>query len=456
MSGVFRRCGCRDANGKTYGVLPVKGATPAQQARACPTMSTDPKHGSFSWRLSRGFDPVTGKRVQVNGGTFTTLKAAQVALNKAKVKKDEGTLHKPVALTLASYAGEWLPKRQTMGKRPLAPTTALNYKRYIEQDIAPSRLGRMKLSDIRRSDVQAFRDGLVKSGRGATTVNRLLAVVMSILTTAVRDELVPVNVARGVEGPTVTRTEKVMWTDDQLAAFLAVAAGHRLGAAFEFCFFTALRRGELAGLRWSDIDRDRGVAMIRNNRVKLDAKTIEKSTKNKSSTAEVPLSQEALAALDVWKLRQDIERDEWGDAYEANGYVFTMEDGRPVDPSYLTRLFDKLRAETEQALRKRQREALQGQGLTDEAVDNAMQKNPVALPYLTLHGLRHLALTIIYEETGDIMATSKAARHSSTGVTSSVYVHMSVGKQGATFSSIGKRLGRSGAHTLHTHAPQGA
>ena len=68
MSAVFRRCGCRNDQGKTYGTLPVKNPTQQQQERACPTMLTDPKHGSFSWRLPRGFDQVTGKRVVVNGG----------------------------------------------------------------------------------------------------------------------------------------------------------------------------------------------------------------------------------------------------------------------------------------------------------------------------------------------------------------------------------------------------
>lgn len=154
----------------------------------------------YSWRVSAGFDPVTGKRVVVNGKTYPTLKAAQTALNQAKVLRDENKLQGPTQETLASYAAEWLPRRQSTGKRPLAQTTALNYQRYIDQDIASARLGKMKLSDIKRSDVQGFLDGLTKAGRGATTVNRILATVRAILTGAVRDEKVSVNVARGVEG----------------------------------------------------------------------------------------------------------------------------------------------------------------------------------------------------------------------------------------------------------------
>ena len=434
MTAIFRRCGCRDDHGKTYGVLPVKNATAAQQARACPLMSTDTKHGTFSWRLSRGFDPATGKRIQINGGSFPTLKAAQVALNRARVQKDQGMLAKPAQVTLASYAAEWLPRRQTMGKHPLAPTTALNYKRYIDQDIAPARVGKVRLTEVGRADVQSCRDGLVKAGRGAVTVNRVLAVVMSILTSAVKDELVPVNVARGVEGPTVEKAAVTIWGHDELAAFLTVASEHRLGPAFELALHTALRRGELCGLRWQDIDLDRGVAKISNNRVKLDAKTIAKTTKTASSTAELELSPAAVAALEVWRLRQGFERDEWeklGVPWVDSGYVLTMENGRPVDPAYLTRLFERLRTKTEEKL-------------------------GVKLPRLTLHGLRHQAASMMWDASGDLFAVSKALRHSSPTVTAAVYTHMRAGKQRAVFGTIADALEDAGAHTLHAQALPGA
>jgi integrase len=452
MTAIFRRCGCRDDTGKTYGVLPVKGATPAQQARACPTMSTDPKHGSYSWRLSRGFDPATGKRVQVNGGSFTTLKAAQVALNKAKVKKDEGTLAKPTSQTLANYAAEWLPRRQTMGKKPLAATTAAGYKRYIEQDIAPSYMGKKKLSDLKRSDVQAFLDALVKAGRGATTVNRILATVQAILTSAVRDELVQVNVARGVEGPTITKAAVDIWSPDQLAAFLAVASEHRLGALFEVTLHCALRRGEVCGLRWQDIDFDRGVARIANNRVIVGGTTITETTpKTDASAAEVELAAPAVTALEGWKLRQALEAGEWGEHWKGTGHVFTYEDGRALDPSYVTRLFERLRVDTEKLLREQQA-AVAATAMAAHEVEAYMAKHAVTLPKLTLHGLRHVAATYMWASGADILAVSKALRHSSPTVTSTVYTHLTGGKQKATFGGIAAQLETATAHTLHTHA----
>lgn len=295
---IYRRCGCRDAAGKTYPTLPAKGASAEQRAKACPQMK-DSKHGTWGWQLFAGFDPVTGKKIRINK-SFATLKEAQAALNAAKVAKDQHKLQKPTTHTLATYAEEWLPRRQTTGKRPLAPTTAAGYRRYIEADISKSALGKKKLSEIRRSDVVAFLDTLTKAGRGPVTVNRILATVQAILTAAVKDEIIVSNVARGIEGPTVDKTEKPIWEPHELAAFLAIASEHRLSAAFELALHASLRRGELCGLRWQDVDLERGVATIRNNRVLVGGtKIMETTPKTDSSAAEVELSESAVTALEA-------------------------------------------------------------------------------------------------------------------------------------------------------------
>ena len=454
MTVIFRRCGCRD-HGKTYGTLPIKNATDQQKERACPVMLTNPKHGSFSWRLSRGFDPVSGKRVQVNGGSYGTLKEAQTALNAARVQKDQGTLAKPTQETIATYGPVWLERRRTTGQRPLAATTVRNYKRYIEDDIIPSRLGTMKLSDIRRSHIQAFVDGLAKDGRGATTVTRIIATLQSILTGAVKDELIPVNVARGVDGPTIVRVEKAIWSPSELAAFIETASEHRLGALFELGLHAALRRGEIAGLRWADVDVNRGVMAIRHNRVQAD-KTIETTPKTIGSAAEIELSAAAVAALKGWRVRQDLERADCGEAWRGEGHVFTMEDGRPLDPSYVTKLFGALVRKTEASMRERQRTELVAQGLSEAEVDKVMATAAVTLPRLTLHGLRHVAASYMWDSTGDLFAVSKALRHASPATTAAVYTHMKNGKQRAVFATISEQLQNVTVHTMHTHDALGA
>jgi integrase len=461
MSAIFRRCGCRDSEGRQYGVLPVTNPTPAQKAKACPLMLTDAKHGTFSWRLSNGYDRRTGTRRRINGATYATRKDAEKALNGARVAKDQGKLTGGTP-TLAAYCQEYLRRRTTTGK-PLAVTTAFNYERWIRQYITVSGLGKMRLDKITRKDVRGWVDDMTKAGRGAPTVARVLVVLSSIFSMAVDDEAIALNPASRVKPLAVEKAPLQVWEPGDVIRFLTTASEHRLGPVFEFLLHTALRRGEVCGLRWSDVDLDKATTRISNTRVKLDATTVEKGTKSDASAAEVELSDAALEALRVWRLRQDLERQEWGEAWTESGYVVTMEDGRPVDPDYLTKLFGKLVVRTEKAKRaevgapmaalfREQQPDLSEVEITNE-VNRRLDKAGVSLPHLSLHGLRHTAASYAWDETGDLLAVSKMLRHASTKTTEAVYVHMRQGKQRATFGAISDALKRATGHTMDHTSP---
>ncbi len=97
---------------------------------------------------------------------------------------------------------------------------------------------------------------------------------------------------------------------DQIGQLLDAAAEHRLGAFFELAAFTGLRRAELVGLRWSDVDAARGVLRVR-------------ASKTDAGMRVLDLDDRSLGALMAWRLAQDAERDEWGPAYVDSGHVFT-------------------------------------------------------------------------------------------------------------------------------------
>src|SRR3954452_22170339 len=117
MSEVFRRCGCRTDDGKQYGILGDK-PTDTQKTKACPSMLDDPKHGTWTFRLSAGVDPLTGKRRQINGseygGPWATKRDAQQARNKAAVDIDQGKVQTHTRVTFAEYLPEWLERRKVM------------------------------------------------------------------------------------------------------------------------------------------------------------------------------------------------------------------------------------------------------------------------------------------------------------------------------------------------------
>ena len=181
---IYRRCACRDERGKPYGNLPAEHPSAEQVDRACPRLVSDRKHGKWGYYLSRGFD-ASGKRLQTRVANFDTERAARSAYAKAKTLHDTGLYVEMSRTRYADWLTDWLNGRIVRGE--LKPSTVDNYRRYVDQDIAPSALGRMRITDIRRIDVRRFVDGLVSDGRGTYTVQRILAVVQSSLTAAVHD-----------------------------------------------------------------------------------------------------------------------------------------------------------------------------------------------------------------------------------------------------------------------------
>jgi integrase len=325
-NSVFRRCGCRGQDGKQLGA-------------SCPQLKSDPKHGSWAYHLSHGSDPRTGQRRQHRKAGFKTKRAAESALAKLRASLDSGTHVEPTKITLADYARQWLARRQVTGTG-LKATTLSGYRRYIENDITLSTLGGMRLSDIRRAHINQFTAGLTAAGRGAVTVRRITTLLGTIFASAQRDELINANPVSGADRPMLEGATVKVWEPEHVREFLQRSARHRLGPLFEVAVLTGLRRGELCGLRWADVDLTIRKISVRRSRVSVRGKVLEQATtKTRAGLRTVPLSDAAVGALLSWQLKQAAEAEAAQEAWRTDGHVFTMEDGRPLDPSYVTRLF---------------------------------------------------------------------------------------------------------------------
>jgi integrase len=402
---LYRRCGCRDEYGRQYG-------------KNCPKLKSDPKHGTWGYYLSHGTDPKTGQRRQFRKAGFKTKREAASAAAELKTRLDRGTYTRPTSRTLGEYAVEWLPRRERTDKG-LRATTVAGYKRYITDDIAPSALGEMKLTDIRRYHISQFQDELTKAGRGAVTVRRILTLLGTIFASAVRDELISANPAIGADKPAVSNGLVKVWEPDQVRMFLDRCAQHRLGALFEVAILTGLRRGEITGLRWADVDLTKRKITVRRNRVSVRGRVIEQqTTKTKAGLRTVALSDFAVASLLAWQLRQVQEAEAGQEAWQTEGHVFTMEDGRALDPSYVTRLFQRLRKA--------------GAG---------------ELQAMSFHGLRHCAASLMLASGADIAVVSKLLGHASIAITADVYGHL----VGTIAQKAVDGAANLIAHTVHTH-----
>ena len=343
--------------------------------------------------------------------------AAASAVAELKTKLDRGTYIKPTTQTLAEYAQKWLPRRERSDKG-LRATTVAGYQFYITDDIAPSALGAMKLTDIRRYHVSEFVADQTKAGRGTVTVRRLATLLGTIFASAVKDELIPTNPAQGVSRPRLEREPVNPWEPEEVRTFLQRCAQHRLGALFEVAILTGLRRGEITGLHWEDVDLATRKITARRNRVTANGRVLEqKTTKTKAGLRTATLSDFAVATLLAWQLRQADECEAAQEAWVGDGHVFTMEDGRPLDPAYVTRLFHVLR-----------------KGPGEE------------LPPLTFHGLRHCHASLLIASGADIAVISKLLGHASVAITADVYGHLIATVASDAVNGAANLI----AHTTHT------
>jgi integrase len=417
MSDIYRRCGCRDTDGKAYGPLHLD-ATAAQHARTCPRLLDDDAHGSWSF-YATGTDPDTRERVQVRKSGFANQTAARKARNQIVAKLDRGVYVPPTPVTLREWMAEWLPQHRVSGNngRGLKATSYLNYERYARLDIAPSALGPMPLSTIRPQHINRFVADLSAAGRGDVTVRRIVAVLQAAMKAAKTARIIEENPAVGLALPKIERAEANVWEPEEAGRFLDVAAGNRLGPLFELALYSGLRRGEILGLRWEDVNLGRNQLTVRRNRTQVGGKVVEQTPKSRSGWRTVPLAADLVGTLLAWQLRQANERAEWGVAYSDQGYVFTRENGEPIYPQYVTKLFDRLRVQAE-------------------------------LPTLTLHGLRHTGVSLLITAGVPIAVVSKMVGHSSIQITADRYGHLIGTAAQDAADAMAALVPR--AHKLHT------
>ena len=388
---VFRRCGCRDqATGRLLGAR-------------CPGLSSR-RHGT--WYFSAELPSPAGDRRRVRRGGFAT-KAAAVAALEALASPAPG-------LVQGLRTGEWL-ERWLTSRVSLRASTSRGYAAHVRGYLVPY-LGGIPLAELTPADVQGMFTAIIRGdaalGRpvSAATLRRIHATLRAALNAAVRAGLISVNPGRWPELPPVARPRPQVWTPamtqrweldgwrpvvgvwtaGQTAQFLQLVRGHRLYAQFLLIALRGLRRGEAAGLRWTDLDLDAGTLTVTGQLQQLGGRLVAGPPKSEAGWRVVALDRTTIAALRAHHARQQAERAAAGTRRTETGYVFTTRTGKPVGPDRLTRLFRRLVA---------------GSGL----------------PPVTLHGLRHGAATLALAAGTDLKVVQDQLGHSTITLTADTY-----------------------------------
>jgi integrase len=266
---------------------------------------------TWTWYLDAPPDPVTGKRRQASKGGFRTRREAQEALNEALARLREGTFVLPSQRTLGSFLlEEWLPAVRPPRVRP---STWESYRMNAEAHIVPA-LGHLPLQRLTPAQLTAFYRFLLDHGRrgggglAAKTVRNIRGELHAALRDAVRWGHVARNVAASADLPKGMTPEMHVWSPEQLRAFLGHARKDRLYAAWLLFATTGMRRGEVAGLRWPDVDLGAGRVSPRRPRVVVNYEVHVSEPKTAKGRRSLALDPATVAALRQHRARQAEER----------------------------------------------------------------------------------------------------------------------------------------------------
>jgi integrase len=190
--------------------------------------------------------------------------------------------------------------------------------------------------------VQEFLNRRLQQGDSIRKVQVMRTVLSAALTRAVREELIVRNVARLVELPQWQRGTIRPWGADEARAFLAAARPDPLYTAFVLLILYGLRRGEVLGLRWDDIEVDGGTIQIHQQLQRVRGELFLAPVKTQAGKRGLPLLDAAAQALKLQDERQAHYRIDMGSAWPETRLVFTTRTGRPIEPRNFVRSFRRI------------------------------------------------------------------------------------------------------------------
>lgn len=362
-------------------------------------MSETTKNGvvrrGTGWGFRHTYRDANGRRHYVRRQGFATKAEARAAYAKAVSETNRhGTAHP--ALTVGEYLVAWVDRYERSQSRKV--TTVRTARRLVNAYLVP-RLGSVRLSKLSPAMVSGFYGDLLEGGRtgrsgtgglAPKSVRNIGGVLHKALKDAVRDGILPKNPADDVDLPKWTRPEMHPYDEVEVGTFLRAASGSGdpLAALWWVLFATGLRRGELLGLRWQDVDLVEGTITVAQTRV--ESSTVFVSTpKTNAARRRITIDPGTVTALAVLKNAQEDAAERLGGW--TSDLVATDLDGKAIRPNRLTARFHAIAREA---------------GLRE----------------IRLHDARHTHATLMFDHGVPVHVVSRRLGHTSVATTADIYV----------------------------------
>jgi integrase len=354
-----------------------------------------------TWTAHIHWTDPNGKKQQHKKGGFKTKKAAINYRDQYRSEIQTGRRLGISKIKLADYLpNEWLPQREV----DLKQGTFRSYTIIVNTHIIPH-LGHLRLEELNARKVESFFTQLQKdgargqrlpagSGLSGKTVSNIAGVLNRAMRDAVRWGLIAVNPITDARKPQKKSPEMKAWQPEELGNFIAATRTDRQSGIWHLLATTGMRRGEMLGLRWDDIDFENGTMTIRRTRVRVGTAVFDETPKSQASKRTINIDPQTLQALRQQKARQAEERIAIGGLWDDQlGHIATNRDGSRVDPHALTRRF-------------------------------LLITKKVELPRIRLHDVRHSYVVAARKAGTDVKTISQRIGHADVNVTLTVYDHV--------------------------------
>jgi integrase len=409
--------------------------------------NTERKKKLGTWTYQFDVAKAGGGRRYITKGGFSTKQAAEEALTAIMADYGRTPLGvvEPSKMALADYLrDDWLATRAHLKR-----STREGYTQAIDAWIAPH-IGDIRLCDLTAAQIIKLyatlrtSGGTTRSGKkgdrtrtlplSENTVHKAHIVLTGALSYAAitgRLRVNPMTLVPKSDRPKQGKGQPEMktWTADEAKAFLDASEHDRHCAIYDLDLNTGLRRGELAGLKWVDVDLDGCALSVRRNRVPVNWQVHENTPKS-SRPRLVELDPDTVTMLRRHRRRQLEERMAWGEAWTDSGYVFTREDGTPLHPGTIGWHFEKLMRLTNKAIIEKHTAAK----LSGPA--------PV-IPVIRLHDLRHTHATLGLAAGIPVKVMSERLGHAKVQITIDLYQHVMPGMGADAAAKIAGLLRRA-------------
>ena len=343
----------------------------------------------------------SGKRKRRWLSGFTTRKAAEAALSDALASLQRGAYTEPTKETVATFMRRWLQS----AKASVRPATWATYETLAEKHIIRE-LGGVLLQQLSVPQLNTFyadlldhgrRDG--KGGLSPRTVHHDHAVIHCALDAAVRWQLLARNVADQADPPRGAKKPMRVWSSEEVGAFLAHVGADRLYGTYVLALTTGLRRSELLGLAWRDLDLDGARLQVRQTMISVNFKAQLSEPKTDAGRRAVDLDPGTVGILRSHRARQLEERIALGLGRPApDDFVFAAPTGEPLHPALFSDAFER-------------------------------HVKASGLPLIPFHSVRHTSATLALAAGVHPKIVQERLGHSSISVTLDLYSHSVPGMQ---------------------------